>query len=253
MYNESDNLAVGYALGRDANTNNNNGWGGDGAWWWIIILLIFGWGGFGNGFGFGNGGGALNGALTRGDLCQDMNFNNLDGAVRSLQSGLCDGFYAMNTGMLNGFAGVQQTLCQGFGGVNTAITTSGYETRGAISDLGYRLQDCCCSIRNDISSGFAATNYNAAQNTNAIVQAGNANTQKILDFLCNEKISGLQAENALLTAQLSQQAQTRTLIDTLLPVARPAYITCSPYASAFGFPYGYSNGSGCGCGTGYGI
>jgi len=54
-----------------------------------------------------------------------------------------------------------------------------------------------------------------------------------------------QAQNAQLTAQLSQNAQTQTLINTLRPVASPAYITCSPYESA----YGTRNG-GCGCGCG---
>lgn len=199
----------------------------------------------------------MNGALTRGDLCQDMNFNNLESAVRGIQSGLCDGFYAQNTNLLNGFAGVQQTLCQGFGGVNTAIATNGYETRGAISDLGYRLQDCCCQTQRAIDG----VNYNLATNTCAlqntmnnntrdIITSQQAGTQRILDYLCNEKISSLQAENALLTSQLSQNAQTRTIIDTLLPVAKPAYLTCSPYASAFGYPYGYGNNGNCNCNCG---
>lgn len=54
-----------------------------------------------------------------------------------------------------------------------------------------------------------------------------------------------QAQNAQLAAQLSQNAQTQTLINTLRPVAQPAYITCSPYESV----YGYNRGCGCGnCG-----
>lgn len=56
--------------------NRDNGWGGDGGWWVLIILFaLFGWGGNG----FGNQG--CQGALTRGDLCQDMNFNGLENAV----------------------------------------------------------------------------------------------------------------------------------------------------------------------------
>lgn len=238
MYND-DNFGVGYAVGRDS-SSNNNGYGFGAEWIWIIVLFaLFGWGGNG-GFGFGGN----NGALTRGDLCQDMNFNNLDGAVRSLQSGLCDGFYAMNTGMLNGFAGVQQTLCQGFGGVNTAILTSANQTQQGINNLGFQLQSCCC----ELSRGQERIICADATNTANIIQAGNANTQRILDFLCQEKISALQAENSLLTAQLSQNAQTNTIINTLRPVAQPAYITCSPFESAYGYGFNRNNSCGCGCG-----
>lgn len=33
----------------------------------------------------------------------------------------------------------------------------------------------------------------------------------------------------------------------LMPVAKPAYITCSPYAAAFGMPTGCGCQSSCGC------
>ena len=56
-----------------------------------------------------------------------------------------------------------------------------------------------------------------------------------------DKIATLTADKAALTAQLSQNAQTQTLINTLRPVAQPAYITCSPYESA----YGCSRNCGC--------
>ena len=94
-----------------------------------------------------------------------------------------------------------------------------------------------------------------AKNTCDIQQAINTSTRDIIDgqrestnailgFLTNEKISSLQAQNAQLAAQLSQNAQTQTLINTLRPVAQPAYITCSPYESV----YGYNRSCGCGCG-----
>jgi hypothetical protein len=72
-----------------------------------------------------------------------------------------------------------------------------------------------------------------AKNTCDIVQANNLNTQRIIDMFTNDKLDALRSENAALTAQLSQNAQTRTLIDTLRPTAIPAYLTCSPY-EAFG-------------------
>lgn len=227
------------------NGGNNSGTDGIGGWWGIVALVavaaIFGWNGNGGLFGGGSNGGA-SGALTRGDLCQDMNFNNLESAVRGVQQGLCDGFYTMNTSLLNGF-----------GNTNTAIMQNGYETRSAISDLGYRQQQCCCGIETAIQN----VNFNMAQNTCAlqntmnnntrdIIQSQQSGTQRILDYLCNEKISALQAENAALTSQLSQNSQTQTIINALQPIAKPAYLTCSPYQSAYGF--GLNNNCGCGCG-----
>ena len=97
-----------------------------------------------------------------------------------------------------------------------------------------------CNITNAINTS-----------TRDIIDAQRDGTNAILNFLTQEKISSLQAENAALTAQLSQNAQTRTLIDTLRPCPQPAYITCSPYQSIYGVGYGYNNGCGCGgCGCG---
>lgn len=153
-----------------------------------------------------------------------------------------------------GQSNLQQTLCQGFSGVNSAIANNGYETRFAINDLGYKLQDCCCATQNAIQGA----NYNIAQSTCALQNTMNSNTRDIIDsqretkdailgYLTSEKISSLQQQNAILTSQLSQNAQTRTLIDTLMPIAKPAYITCSPYQSAFGNPFNNGCGGCNGC------
>lgn len=225
-------------------TGNNGGyggmWGGDGSWW-IAIFLIFaisGWGrnGFG-GFG-GNNGGAdyeLGKLATTNDVASGFSTSTIMSNQRDTQLAL-----------QQGFSSVQQTLCQGFSGVNSAIERSGYESRLAINDLGYKLQDCCCTTQRAIDN----VNYNMAKNTCDIIRSGQDNTRQILDFLTHDKISSLQAENSALTAQLSQNAQTRTIIDSLLPVAKPAYLTCSPYASAFGYPYP-NNGFGCNSNCGF--
>lgn len=228
-------LAEGYMMGRDAGSGYNDAmFGGNGAWW-IIILLIFLYGNRGWGNNGQTGSGVVDGYVLASD------FANIERKIDSVNNGVCDGFYAMNTGMLNGFAGVQQTMCQGFSGVNQAINTAGFETRSAITDLGYNLQNCCCETQRAIDG----VNYNMAKNacdiqntihttTRDIIDAQRASTDSILGFLTNEKISSLQAQNAALAAQLSQNAQTSTIINTLRPVAQPAYITCSPYESICG-------------------
>ena len=255
------------------NTGNgaNGMWGDNGAWW-IILFLIFGWGR--NGFG-GNGG--FNGGN---DGCCGFQAPNIYGKLDGITYGISDATFALNNNITNGFAGVQQTLCQGFSGVNQAINTNGYETRFGISDLGYRLQDCCCKVQTQIADCCCATqraidgvNYNLATNTNAIqqtlcnntrdiVENNNNNTRAILDFLTQDKISSLQAENQALKFQASQtaqnafitanqDAQTAELIRRLgadCPV--PAYVVQPSTPVTFpvngcGQFVGYNTGCGC--------
>ena len=226
------------------NSNCNNG-GMFGDWWGGIIGLIAVAAIFGGGNGlFGNN----NNALSRADLCEEMGFNDVQSGIRGISQGICDSTFALNNTITNGFAGVQQTLCQGFGGINTALVQQGYETRLGVNSLSSQLASCCCDLR----SGQADIKYQLASDTCDIKQAIGAQTQQILGYLTSEKISALQAENSLLTAQLSQNSQTNTIINALRPVAQPAYITCSPFESAYGF-YGNRSGygnSGCGCGCG---
>lgn len=74
--------------------------------------------------------------------------------------------------------------------------------------------------------------YENAQNTAAIVQAGNANTQRILDQMTSNTIQELR--DKLQTAQLEANNATQSayLINTLRPFPNPCYVTCSPYTSA---------------------
>lgn len=207
------------------NRNNDGMFGGaNGTWIWVFFLFfLLAWGG--GGFGFGNGN---QGALTRSELCQDMNFQSLENAVRGIQSGLCDGFYAMNTDMLNGFSGVQRDLCQGFNGINQNINQARFDS-----------QQCCCETNRNID----AVRYENARNTCDIVNAIKADGDATRALMTQNTIQDLR--DRLQASQLanSQYAQNAYLIDQLRPCARPAYITCSPYTAAYG------NGCGCGCGV----
>ena len=251
-------FAEGYAVGQGNSNYGNNGFGWGGDWIWVIVLFaLFGWGG--NGFGFGGGN---NGVLTRADLCEEMGFNNLDSAVRGVQQGLCDGFYAMNTNLLNGFSGVQQTMCQGFGGVNTALVQQGYETRLGVNSLSSQLAQCCCDLR----AGQADIKYTMAKDTCDITNAINGAKQEIIGFMTQQELAALrtenqslkfaasqQAQNAFITA--NQEAQTAELIRRLgrdCPI--PAYVVPNPNCcygnNAYSANYGNYGNSGCGCGCG---
>lgn len=178
---------------------------------YLVWLALLGNGGiFGN---RGAGDAATQGAITRSDLFEGFNNQDVNGQLRGITSGLCDGFYAVNTGMLNGFSGLQS----------------------GITELGYGMKDCCCGINRNID----AVRYEAAKNTcditNAIHAEGeatraliNANTMQALRDKLDDTGKQLQTANF----QLSQQAQNAYLLNELRPCAKPAYITCSPYTSS---------------------
>ena len=123
-----NNNAGGYSLSdiaavTDANGGRNNGWFGDSSWW-IIILFLFCFNGWGFG-GFGGGaGGAYQPTTTREEIAYGFDMNNLENGVRSIQNGICDGFYSMNTSLLTGFNSLQNSQNQGFAGLNTVIANS---------------------------------------------------------------------------------------------------------------------------------
>ena len=252
--------------------NNNSGWG-DGGAWWIIIFLIFaflGWGrnGFGGGFGGGFDGSPFNYSpcctpATQQGLSDAFNFNQLDNGIRGVQNGLCDGFYSINSSIANLGSSLLQCCCE----TKSAIATNGYETRDAINtnansinsnlcngfnginqainNLGFNLQDCCCQTQRSMDG----VNYNMAKNTSDIIQANNANTQRIIDTLTQNEITSLRTELQSAQLQLSNFSQTQNIVNQLRPCPVPAYITCSPYTSYNFNPYNYNNcGCGCGCG-----
>ena len=232
MYIEGDVPYVG-------NSNcNSNGWND---FSWIIGLALVGglFGGWGNGgFGFGgNRGGCGSACATQADL--SAGFANSE--IMSDLNDILLGQASMQNFINQGFAGLNSTINTGFAGVNNAVCTLGYNQAMLVNGLSRELADCCCSTKGAI----ADLKYANEKQTCDIINASNANTRAILDYLTSEKISALQAENSGLKAQISNDMQTRTLINEIKPCPVPAYITCNPYQSAYGF--GLNNGCGCGC------
>lgn len=237
--------------------------GGDGIWAIIVFAMIFGWGGFGNGWGNGRNGGATpfaSGALTQADLQRGFDTQSIVGKLDGITNGICDGFYAVNNSMLTGFNGINTNIMQTGYGIQQAINADTIANMQNTNALQSQLANCCCETREAIQG----VNYNMSQNTCAlqntmntntrdIIDSQNAGTRAILDYLCKEKISSLQAENndlrraasqdrqsALLTTAMS--AQTQQIINSVNPQAVPAYVVPNPNAYAYG----------CGCSTGCG-
>lgn len=234
--------------------NGNNGWGGNNGWW-IILLFLFALGGWGNGWGGNGRTGQQSGVADGYILASD--FSNIERKIDGVNSGICDGFYAMNTGMLNGFsgvqnsiattsAGIQSTLCQGFSGVNSGIAGASNDIQRAITaDTIANMQNtnaitaqlngmaadnaaCCCATQRQIERGFADTNYNMATQACETRQAITDSTRQILDFLTQDKIATLTAENQNLKFAASQANQNTYLVNQLKPCPVPAYVIANP-------------------------
>ena len=186
--------------------NDNDMW--NNPFVYLVWLAVLGGGGL-----FGNRNSEVQGAITRSDLFEGFNNQDVNGQLRGITNGICDGFYAINNGMKDGF----------------------YATQAGITELGYGMKDCCCQLGTRID----AVRYENAQNTCAITNAIhaegeatraliNANTMQDL----RDKLEARDRDVMVRDFQLSQLSQTSSLIGELRPVARPAYITCSPYTTA---------------------
>ena len=237
---EDSNFATGYAVGRDSNGGygNNGIFGND--WAWIVILLLFGYGGRGfggfGGFGGGFGGGCGAPCATQADVRAAVDQQTLISKLDQQTYGLADSTYALNNTITNGFHGVDNAICN-----------LGYNVQSGFNTLGHQLSDCCCATQRAIDSVKYenATNTCAIQNTiqnttRDVIDNANANSRAILDFLTQDKIATLTAENqslkfaasqsaqnAFITA--NQEAQTAELIRRLgrdCPV--PAYVVPNP-------------------------
>lgn len=242
-YTLSDIAAV-----TDGNRNNSGMFGGD---WsaWIILFLLFGMfgGGWGNGFGggFGNGGGAgFQGYATRADINEGFALNGLQTGITAIQQGICDSTYALNN-----------AITGGFNAVNGRIADCCCQTQRAIDGVNFNMAKGFCDLGNVMNT-----------NTRDILENQNTNTRAILDFLTNDKISTLTAENQALKFKASQseqnafiaanqQAQTAELIRRLgADCPTPAYVVQPPTPVNFpvnacgqAYGYGWNNGCGCGC------
>ena len=134
---------------RAATGADENGWGGGGAWW-IIILFLFMFGMGGGGWGWGNRG---NDALTRAEMQQGFDTQEITRKLDGLSYGMCDGFYAQNTTMLNGFAGVTSAVRDAQFAAQNGIC----ETNRNIDSVRYDAQKNTCDITTAIHAEGEAT------------------------------------------------------------------------------------------------
>jgi hypothetical protein len=208
--------------------NGNDGMFGDNGWWIILLFLFAGWGGRGFG-GFGGGGGYELPCATQADVRAAVDQQTLISKLDQQTYGLADSTYALTSAITNGFHGV-----------DTAVCTLGYNMQGGFNTLGHQISDCCCENGRIMERGFADLGYALAtqacdtrqaiaNSTRDIIESNTAGVRSILDFLTQDKIATLTAENQSLKFAASQAAQNAYLVSELRPCPIPAYTVANPY------------------------
>lgn len=272
---EGKDLTVADALALQNRGTYNDSLGGGNAWWIIILILFMFMGGNWNKRNNNNDNGynACCTPATQQGLADAFNFNQLDNGQRSLERGLCDGFYSANLAVTNlganmqqgfcevdratlqGFNGVQNAMCQGFNGINSAIAQTNYnlkdcccETRESIMQSNFNNQSAFNSIQNQLAScccdlgrGQENLKYALAQATCDITTNVDRNTDRIINHLVQSEMDALRTELQSAQFQLSQNSQTNSIINRLSPTPVPAWPVQSPYTSIYGL------GNTCGC------
>lgn len=220
----------------------NGGFGGFGGdWGWIILLLLFAGGGWGNGFGGGYGNMMLGYDFPW--LLNGQNGINANTNAGFNQAATQSALGDLSNAVTSGFGDVQTALCGGFAGVNASINgaqnavsqqlytnqiadmersfNAQTAVSGGIQGLSSQLAQCCCDNRlatcqtqNIIQNEGNQTRFADANNTRDLLQNQTANTQAILDKLCqleldakNDKINDLERQLTMANLQASQTAQ----------------------------------------------
>ena len=219
-------------------SGNNGGFGGfcgDSAIWLIVLLALI-WGNGNNGFG-GFGGNSFDNGYAWLSNGQKEIMNNTNNGFDTLHlsnqiEGVRDGVYGISNQMCNSTSDIVSAINGGFSNAeisansrqiadmnqsfnNQIATLQGFNT------LGSQLAQCCCdnrlataNLNSTILSENCADRAALADGLKDVLINQTANTQKILDQLCqdkidekNEKIADLERQLSMKDLQASQIAQ----------------------------------------------
>ena len=205
---------------------NGYGYGGDGAFW-IIILFLFafmgnGWGGYG-----GNG-------QTQADVQRGFD-----------QSAVMSGINTLNSTVANGFANAEVSRCNS--------QTNLLQT---LNNMAMNFQNCCCEnkaqiadVKYTIATEACADRASVNNALRDVIASNTANTQAILDKMCQQEMEAYKRENENLrnminmqnlaasqTAQTAQliadnTAQTQYIVNRVAPYPVPAYTVPNPFGT----------------------
>lgn len=265
----------------------NGGFGGNGMFGgdaiWLIVLLALIWNGNGNNGFLGGNGGFDNGYawLSNGQKEIMNNTNNgFDTLHLSNQiEGVRDGVYGLSNQMCNSTSDIVSAVNNGFS--NAEISANSRQIANmnqafnnqiadlqAFNNLGSQLASCCCenrlgiaNLNSTILSENCADRAALADGLKDVLINQTANTQRILDQLCsdkidekNDKIRDLERQLSMKDLQASQIAQNSFIAQGFANEVDALYNRLNscpvPSTPVFGrTPIFTCNGNnGCGCG-----
>lgn len=209
-------------------SNGGFGWG-DGSFW-IIILFLFAW--MGNGWGGNN---QTQPEVQRGFDQQSVmsGINGINNALASAEVSRCNAQANILETLNNMAANFQNCCC---------------DNRVQLADLKYTVATEACADRQSVNDALRD-----------VIASNTANTQAILDKMCQQEIDALKTQNENLRTQINlanlaasqneqtakiiadNAAQTMALEQHLNPAPIPAYVVQNPNCCT----PGYANGCGC--------
>jgi hypothetical protein len=246
--------------------------GGDGIWAILLFALLFGNGGWGNGgFGFG-GNGFDNGYawLSNGQKEIMQNTNNgfdtlhLSNQLDTVNSGI----YSLSNQLCNCCADMQQTVSNGFFNAEISANNRQMADMNQNFALSQQLSNASAdnrlgiaNLNSTILSENCADRAALADGLKDVLINQTANTQRILDQLCNdkidaknEKIADLERQLSMKDLQASQIAQNAFISKGFADEVDALYNRLSncpvPSTPVYGRTpiFTCPNNNGCGCG-----
>ncbi len=269
--NNGNGYAYPYPVYPMTNVGNGGfGFGGDGAIWLIVLLALI-WGNNGNGNGFFGGNGGF-----------DNGYAWLSNGQKEIMSNTNNGFDTLHLSnqldtVNSGIYSLSNQLCNTGNDITNAINTTAYNSEIAAAnrqmasmqqnfDLSRQFADCCCenrlgiaNLNSTILSENCADRAALADGLKDVLINQTANTQRILDQLCNdkidaknEKIADLQRELQMADLRASQIAQNSFIAQGFANEVDQLYNRLSscpvPSTPVYGrTPIFTCNGNGCGC------
>ena len=248
------------------------GFGSDSAIWLIVLLALI-WGNNGNGNGFFGGNNNDFAWLSNGqkDIMTNTN-NGFDTLHLSNQlEGARDGIYGLSNQICNSTSDITSAISNGFYNSEIAAANRQMANMNTAFDLSRQFADCCCenrlgiaNLNSTILSENCADRAALADGLKDVLINQTANTQRILDQLCNdkidaknEKIADLQRQLDMADLKASQTAQNAFIaqglnneVDALYNRLATCPINTIPvYGNQRIFTCPGNNGCGCGFNT----